>query len=38
VGLRIALLYKGGKGRLDIQFNSNDELDHLLEVLGVTVD
>ena len=38
VGLRIALHYKGGKGRLDIQFNSNDELDHLLEVLGVTVD
>jgi ParB family transcriptional regulator, chromosome partitioning protein len=38
VGLRIALHYKGGKGRLDVQFNSNDELDHLLEVLGVTVD
>ena len=38
LGLRIALHYKGGKGRLDVQFNSNDELDHLLEVLGVTVD
>lgn len=38
VGLRIGLHYKAGKGRLEIQFHSDDELDRLLDVLGVSVD
>ncbi|MEN9602899.1 MAG: hypothetical protein RIS56_2505 [Verrucomicrobiota bacterium] len=38
VGLRIGLHYKAGKGRLEIQFHSDDELDRILDVLGVSVD
>lgn len=38
VGLRIGLHYRSGKGRLEIQFHSDDELDRLLDVLGVSVD
>lgn len=38
VGLRIGLQYRAGKGRLEIQFHSDDELDRLLDVLGVRVD
>ncbi len=38
VGLRIGLQYRSGKGRLEIQFHSDDELDRLLDVLGVRVD
>ena len=38
VGLRIGLHYRSGKGRLEIQFHSDDELDRLLDVLGVRVD
>jgi ParB family chromosome partitioning protein len=38
VGLRIGLHYKAGKGRLEIQFHSDGELDRILDVLGVSVD
>lgn len=38
VGLRIGLQYRAGKGRLEIHFHSDDELDRLLETLGVSVD
>ncbi|MSU31804.1 MAG: ParB/RepB/Spo0J family partition protein [Pedosphaera sp.] len=37
-GMRIGLQYKSGKGRLEVHFHSDDELDRVLEIIGVTVD
>lgn len=38
VGLRVGLQYRAGRGRLEVQFHSDDELGRLLEVLGVSAD
>ena len=37
-GMKVALRYQQGKGRLEVQFHSDDELDRVLEVIGVRVD
>ena len=37
-GMRIGLQYQSGKGRLEVHFHSDAELDRVLEVIGVTVD
>ncbi|MSU35300.1 MAG: ParB/RepB/Spo0J family partition protein [Pedosphaera sp.] len=35
---RVSLRYRGGKGSVEIRFNSDDELDRILEVTGVSTD
>jgi ParB family transcriptional regulator, chromosome partitioning protein len=38
LGTKVQLKYKNGKGALDIRFFSDDELERLLQILGVRVD
>jgi ParB family chromosome partitioning protein len=38
LGTQIQLKYRAGKGALEIRFFSDDELNRLLELLGVSVD
>ena len=38
LGTKVHLRYRQGKGSLDIRFFSDDDLDRLLQILGVTVD
>ncbi len=38
VGTRVQLKYRDGKGSLDIKFFSDDDLNRVLEVLGVEID
>jgi ParB family transcriptional regulator, chromosome partitioning protein len=38
LGTKVQLKYKGGKGALDIRFFSDDELERLLQILGVRLD
>src|SRR6185436_15819520 len=38
LGTKVQLRYRDGKGTLDIRFFSNDELERLLEILGVAVE
>ena len=38
LGTKVQLKYKGGKGALNVQFFSDDELERLLQILGVRVD
>jgi ParB family chromosome partitioning protein len=37
-GMKVALRYKAGKGSLEVRFHSDDELDRVLQVIGVSVD
>ncbi len=37
-GTKVALKYKAGKGALEIRFLSDDELERILEIVGVKVD
>lgn len=37
-GMKISLNYQAGKGSLEVHFHSDDELDRVLEVIGVKVD
>jgi ParB family chromosome partitioning protein len=34
-GMKVGLHYKAGKGRLEVHFHSDDELDRVLGVIGV---
>jgi len=38
LGTQVALRYRAGRGSLEIRFFSNDELNRLLDLIGVTVD
>jgi ParB family transcriptional regulator, chromosome partitioning protein len=38
LGTKVQLKYKNGKGALDIRFFSDEELERLLQILGVRVD
>lgn len=38
LGTRVALRYKAGRGALEIRFTSDDELNRVLDVLGITLD
>ncbi|HKQ40642.1 MAG TPA: ParB/RepB/Spo0J family partition protein [Verrucomicrobiae bacterium] len=38
LGTKVQLKYKNGKGALDIRFFSDDELERLLQILGVRMD
>jgi ParB family transcriptional regulator, chromosome partitioning protein len=38
LGTKVQLKYKNGKGTLDIRFFSDEELERLLQILGVRVD
>lgn len=38
LGTKVQLKYRNGKGALDIRFFSDDELERLLQILGVRVD
>jgi hypothetical protein len=35
---KVQLRYRGGKGALEIRFFSDEELERILEILGVRVD
>ncbi len=37
-GMKISLNYQAGKGSLEVHFHSDNELDRVLEVIGVRVD
>ena len=37
-GTKVQLRYKQGKGRLEVQFYSDDELERILQIVGVRVD
>jgi ParB family chromosome partitioning protein len=37
-GMKVGLHYQAGKGRLEVHFHSDDELDRVLDVIGVSVD
>lgn len=38
LGTRVALRYKAGRGAVEIRFTSDDELNRVLDVLGITLD
>ncbi len=38
LGTKVQLRYRAGKGALDIRFYSDDELERILQILGVPVD
>jgi len=38
LGTKVQLRYRAGKGALDIRFYSDDELERILQILGVSVD
>lgn len=38
LGTKVQLRYRAGKGALDIRFYSDDELERILEMLGISVD
>jgi ParB family transcriptional regulator, chromosome partitioning protein len=38
LGTKVSLRYRQGKGAMEIRFFSHDELDRILEVLGIRVD
>lgn len=38
LGTKVQLRYRAGKGALDIRFYSDDELEGILEMLGISVD
>ena len=38
LGTKVQLRYRDGKGALDIRFFSDDELERILQILGVTVE
>jgi len=38
LGTKVQLRYREGKGALDIRFFSDDELDRILQILGVSMD
>ena len=38
LGTKVHLRYRQGKGSVDIRFFSDDDLDRILQILGVTVD
>lgn len=38
LGTKVQLKYRNGKGALDIRFFSDDELDRLLQILGIRLD
>jgi len=35
---KVALKYSGGVGSLELRFSSDDELNRILELLGIEVD
>jgi ParB family chromosome partitioning protein len=37
-GMKVGLHYQAGKGRMEVHFHSDDELDRVMEVIGVTAD
>ena len=38
LGTKVQLRYRAGKGALDIRFYSDDELERIMQILGVSVD
>lgn len=38
LGTRVALHYRQGRGRIDIRFSSDDELERVLEIVGVRLE
>jgi ParB family chromosome partitioning protein len=38
LGTKVALHYKAGKGSVEVKFFSDDELNRVLEILGVSID
>lgn len=38
LGTKVALHYKAGKGSVEVKFYSDDELNRVLEILGVNID
>ena len=38
LGTKVTLRYRKGKGALDIKFFSDDELERVLEILGVSAE
>ena len=38
LGTKIQLRYRAGKGALDIRFYSDDELERIMQILGVSAD
>ncbi len=38
LGTKVALRYKAGKGSLEVKFFSDDELNRVLEILGINLD
>lgn len=38
LGTRVAVRYRGGKGALEIRFASDDDLNRILEALGISLD
>ena len=38
LGTKVQLRYRAGKGALDIRFYSDNELERIMQILGVSVD